>query len=210
MQTTNGSEGFWGRRFLRIGHAGAAAYALPNTLESLALALDLGVDMVEFDVLACRDALVLLHGDDLSHLPGGQGLASEHALEDLRALDLGNGQRIATLAEALDLVKGRALMNVDLKAAGYEAEVLDTLTQKGVMAGVLISSMIPGSLRWVRQLAPAVQTGISYPEDRRNASARPHLQPIVTLAVKLMRQGLPYRILGMLAHAQANATMRYH
>jgi glycerophosphoryl diester phosphodiesterase len=69
-------EGSWSRRCLRIGHAGAAAHAPPNTLKSLALALDLGVDMVEFDVRACRDALVLLHDDDLSHFPGGQGLAS--------------------------------------------------------------------------------------------------------------------------------------
>lgn len=210
MRTSSGAQGFWGERFLRIGHAGAAAHAPPNTLESLALALDLGVDMVEFDVLACTDALVLLHDDDLSHFPGGQGLASEHSLEELGTLDLGGGQRIPSLAEALDLIGGRALMNVDLKAAGYEAEVLGHLGEAGVMADVLISSLLPDSLRLLRQLAPAVQTGFSYPEDRGNASARPHLQPAVTLAVKLIRYVLPYRLLGMMAHAQANAAMLYH
>jgi glycerophosphoryl diester phosphodiesterase len=125
-------------------------------------------------------------------------------------LELGDGQRIPTLAEALDLVKGRALMNVDLKAPGYEAEVLDHLDERGVMADVLISSLFPGSLRQVRQLAPAVQTGISYPEDRRNASARPSLQPVITLVINLMRLALPYRILGMMAYAQADAAMLYH
>lgn len=40
---------------LCIGHAGAGASALPNTLKSLELVLDLGVDMVEFDVRPGRD-----------------------------------------------------------------------------------------------------------------------------------------------------------
>ena len=39
------------RRFLRIGHKGAAALAPENTIGSLAAALEVGVDMVEFDVV---------------------------------------------------------------------------------------------------------------------------------------------------------------
>lgn len=74
----------WPKSFLRIGHAGAGAYAPPNTLKSLALALDLGVDTVEFDVRPCRDALVLLHDDDLSHFDGARGLASQRSYADLR------------------------------------------------------------------------------------------------------------------------------
>lgn len=196
--------------FLRIGHAGAGAYAPPNTLKSLALALDLGVDMVEFDVRPCRDALVLLHDDDLSHFDGARGLASQHSYADLRTIDIGEGERIPTLTEAIGLIKGRALMVVDLKAAGYEADVLAVLHSQDVLADVLISSLIPSSLRKVRRLAPEVKTSISYPEDRFNISKRSYLHPVAKAVLRLMRRMLPYRMSGLMTYAQADALTLFH
>jgi len=65
-------------------------------------------------------------------------------------------------------------------------------------------------LRRVKQVEPGARTGLSYPEDRGNASGKPHLQPAVNAVVALMRFTLPYRILRMMAGAQANAVMLYH
>ena len=48
-------------RMLRIGHRGAAALAPENTIESLRLALELGCDLVEFDVHDLDGTLVLVH-----------------------------------------------------------------------------------------------------------------------------------------------------
>ena len=48
-------------RMLRIGHRGAAALAPENTIESLRLALELGCDLVEFDVHDVDGTLVLVH-----------------------------------------------------------------------------------------------------------------------------------------------------
>jgi hypothetical protein len=50
------------------------------------------------------------------------------------------------LAEALDLLNGRALLNVDIKAAGYEDAVLEMVCAKGMLADVLFSSLIPAIL----------------------------------------------------------------
>ncbi len=199
----------WNKEFLRIGHAGAGALAPPNTLKSLALAIDLGVDMVEFDVRPCRDALILLHDPDLSHL-GGKGLASETSYAEICTLDAGGGERIPTLAQALDLIGSRALMCVDLKGPGYESPVIETLRAKGVLGNILISSLDPGNLREIRRLDAAVRTSISYPEDRSNLSGRSSLQPAVTAALAFMRRVLPFRIMRMMAYAQANATTLYH
>ena len=55
-------------RPLRIGHRGTAALASENTIGSLALALELGCDLVEFDVLDFDGSLVLAHS--LSEVPG--------------------------------------------------------------------------------------------------------------------------------------------
>lgn len=200
----------WERPFLRIGHGGAGGLAPSNTLRSLTLALELGVDMVEFDVRSCRDGLVLLHDDSLAQFGMPQSQASQCSLAELRQLETETGEPILTLTEALELLKGRALINVDLKAAGYEADVLDQVHAQGLSDAVIYSSVIPASLRRVRALDPRARIGLSYPEDRGNASTKPYLKPAVDLAVAGMRLLLPYRILRLMADAQANAVMLYH
>jgi len=48
-------------RPLRIGHRGAAALAPENSLEAIALAVELGCDLVEFDVHTLAGQLVVAH-----------------------------------------------------------------------------------------------------------------------------------------------------
>ena len=199
----------WNRSFLRIGHGGAAAHARANSLRSLAQALEMGVDMVEFDVRPCRDALVLLHDDSLARF-GAVGLASASSLAELGKLPTARGEPIATLAEALDLLRGRALINVDLKATGYEDAVVEQVRCRGMGGDALYSSVYPASLRRVREVEPEARTGLSYPQDRANASGKPHLKPVVNVAVALMRLALPYRVLRMMASARSDAVMLYH
>ncbi len=194
---------------LRVGHGGAAGHARPNSLRSLRLALEMGVDMVEFDVRPCRDGLVLLHDNSLAAF-GLPQLASQTSLEALRSLENIPDGPIATLQEALDLLKGRAQINVDVKDAGYEAAVVEAVTGQGLLGEVLFSSTIPASLQRIRQLAPQAQTGFSYPEDKGNASGNPYLKPAVDLVIAGMRLALPYRVAGLMAAAQANAVMLYH
>jgi glycerophosphoryl diester phosphodiesterase len=188
-------------KMLRIGHSGAGIYAPPNTLRSFERALAFGVDMVEFDVRRCRDALVLIHDKELGASTSGRGNVRDHTLEELRRVDAGEGETIPTLEEAASLIKGRAQMNVDLKESGYEGEVLQVLRKHGVLGDVLISSLIPASLRMVKALAPEVLVGLSYP------STRPYLTPFIRLTPWLMRLTMSWRISGMIAAASADAAM---
>ncbi len=199
----------WNKPFLRIGHGGAAGHAPANSLRSLTLALEMGVDMVEFDVRPCRDALVLIHDDHPASLGTARAI-SACTLDELRSLDTAADDPIATLSEALDLIKGRALLNVDLKAAGYEDAVVEQVCAKGMGGDVLYSSLIPASLKRLKQSDPEARTGFSYPEDRGNASGNPYLKPVVSGALASMRLTLPYRVLAMMKNANANAVMLYH
>jgi len=200
----------WNKPFLKIGHGGASGHASANTLHSLTLALEMGVDVVEFDVRPCRDALVLLHDDNLAKFHNPKGLASQSTLAELRALNTDPNHQIATLTEALDLLKGRSLINIDLKAAGYESAVLAVVRTTGLSSAVIYSSVIPSSLSRIRQEEPGALIGLSYPEDRGDASSKPYLQPVVNTVVAAMRFTLPYRLLSMMSKAHANAVMLYH
>jgi glycerophosphoryl diester phosphodiesterase len=64
-------------RFARVGHRGASALAPENTLQALELAVELGCDMLEFDVLDLADGtLVLAHSNDLREASHGAARAA--------------------------------------------------------------------------------------------------------------------------------------
>lgn len=195
----------WDKPFLRIGHSGAAAYAKPNSLKSIALALEMGVDVVEFDVLPCCDNLVLSH-DNTLHLNGKRIKIGDCKYSDLRMLEGEIEEFTPTLSDAIELIHGCALMNVDLKDRGYEAAVVETLRQKKILGDTMFSTTHATSLLAVRRLVPDAQTSISYPRDRGNAARRPRLKRVILTALRAMKRTLPYRITRIMKRAHANMT----
>lgn len=194
-----------------VGHRGAAALAPQNTLRAFARALALGVDAVELDVRWTADRhLVVIHDEDVSRSTTGSGFVSRMTLAALRALDAGEGERVPTLDEAFVALRGRALVLVDLKVAGYEEQVVRAISDHRLDGDVCVCSLIAGSLRRVHALAPGLFTAFSYPEDTGGASKKRYLQPVVSAVLAAMRTSLPWRIGGMMNAAQASGTMLYH
>lgn len=73
-----------------IGHRGNRAHAPENTLESLAQALELGVDAVEFDLRVSRDGqLVVMHDPTLERTTSATGPISSKTVAELRTIDAG-------------------------------------------------------------------------------------------------------------------------
>lgn len=128
--------------FHRIGHGGASALAPANTLASFDAAVQVGIDMVEFDVRRCRGALVLAH----------------------TLLD-GRRRGVVTLAEALDHLSSRRFagveLNVDLKHTGCEAALLDGLRRHRLLERTLVSSQVPAVLDRLREREPGIRLGVS-------------------------------------------------
>lgn len=191
----------WSKKFLRVGHSGAGALARPNTLESIELAMDLGVDIVEFDVLPCRDELVLSHDERIrSH--GRTVLLKDVCFHELVALD----PSMSKFSDAIDLIQGHALMNVDLKAIGYERRVVEILSEKHAVGTTMFSTTHATSLIRIRDLVTDACTSISYPRDRGNAAKRPRLKPVIMTALRAMKRTLPFRITRIMRRAHANMT----
>jgi glycerophosphoryl diester phosphodiesterase len=99
-----------------IGHRGYAGRAPENTLVSLEAALSAGARAVEFDVrVASCGTPVVIHDETLDRTTDGHGPVGRQTVEQLRTLDAGTwfdpgfaGERIPTLANALDHVAGSA------------------------------------------------------------------------------------------------------
>jgi len=104
---------------LIIGHRGAPLHLPENTLPSFDLAINQGAEMIELDIYSCATGeLVVIHDDRVNRTTNGTGFVIDKTLEELRELDAGEGEKIPTLEEVLNLVRGRVPVNIELKGPG--------------------------------------------------------------------------------------------
>ncbi len=197
---------------LRIGHRGAASLAPENTLRALRAAVEHGVDLVEFDVLDLRRGpLVLAHSDRLDELSHGaaSGSVRDRSLEELRAV----APELPTLDDALAYFVDEAQevgLHVDLKLTTRLDELCASLARFGVEGRTVVSSFHVPSLHAVARLAPSVQIGFTFPEDRLGVSRRPRLQSLVGQGLSAARVAVPRLLPRMVARAGAGALMLQH
>lgn len=106
-------------------HRGNSRYFPENTLTAFRSAIELGVDMVEFDVHMTKDGvLIVMHDHQVDRTTDGTGLIREKTLAEIKALDAGSwkgeefaGERVPTFKEFLELFKDQKdmLFNIELK-----------------------------------------------------------------------------------------------
>ena len=137
--------------FLKIGHRGAAGYEPENTLRSFKKAIELGVDMIELDVHRTNDdKIVVIHDETVDRTTQGTGKVGEMTLAEILELDAGLGEKVPTLDEAIDSVREKVPIDIEVKDAGL-SEALGELLAKKMSAGAkaedfVISSFMPGEL----------------------------------------------------------------
>lgn len=107
----------------KIGHRGAKGHLAENTLESITLALEFGVDAIEIDVHKCKSGeLVVIHDFTLDRTTDGQGEVASTSLEELKMLKVSKKFKIPLLTEVLDLIQGKCWINIELKGLNTAAE----------------------------------------------------------------------------------------
>jgi glycerophosphoryl diester phosphodiesterase len=184
--------------FARVGHRGASALAPENTLRALELAVELGCDMLEFDVLDLVDGtLVLAHSNALREVSHGaaRGRVRRRSLAALRRV----APELPTLDDALafcaDRLPGVGLQ-VDLKRRGFERAVVEALRRHAVLERSWVSGFDAESLRRVGAIEPSLPRSYTMPRTRwRTAS---------------IRASLPRRLPALLARARAAAATLHH
>jgi glycerophosphoryl diester phosphodiesterase len=199
-------------QFARVGHRGASALAPENTLAAFELAVELGCDMLEFDVLDLVDGtLVLAHSNDLREVSHGaaRGRVRSRSLEGLRRAAPG----LPTLDEALEFFTERlpgVVLQFDLKRRGAEAGVVAAIHRYGVLDRSWVSTFDAGSLRRISELEPELTRSYTLPRDRFGISKRGPLAPVVRGALSSLGASLPRRLPVLLARARATAATLHH
>lgn len=120
-----------------MAHRGFSGRYPENTMLAFEKAIEVGADVIEFDVrLSGDDHLVISHDQTLvKALEGGHGRAvAELTLAELQETDLGMGQRMPTLEDVVAGCGGRIGMNIQIKQRG---EIFDRAIACCRDAGIL-------------------------------------------------------------------------
>ena len=147
-------------RPLRIGHRGAATLGPANTLASFRLALETGVDLIEFDVVS----------------KPGSGLVVSHSVREIQP-------ETPPLHEVLRFFVDEAPdtgVHLDLKQAGRESDVVEALRRFGLSERAFVSSVFASTSRRISALGGA-RVGITIPRSAFKISEDGRSAPIARI-----------------------------
>ena len=126
---------------LKIGHRGAPRNEPENTLRSFKKALSLNVVMIECDAHLTKDGqVVVIHDPTVERTTNGKGKVKGFTLKEIKRLDAGKGEKIPTLEEIVKLVKGKCMLNLDVKDTRVIDKVVEVITKFKFAAKTFISA----------------------------------------------------------------------
>lgn len=147
--------------FLKVGHRGAKAYEIENTLESFKKAIELGANAIELDVRLSGDGKIIIsHDDNLKKVFGTEVSVNTASLKELKEL---TGNKILSLEEALQFIDGKVeKILIELKEIGHEKKVLEIIKKENMLGKVIVVSFHENALSNVRELNKKIETGLIY------------------------------------------------
>lgn len=144
-----------------IAHRGASTHEPENTLRALDRAISMGATMLEVDVRLSSDGHpVIIHDDDLSRTTNGSGRVRDLTLEQIKRFDAGRGEKVPTLAEVVDLARGRVELYLELKGQLTPAPTVKTLHTAGLADQAIVNSFHSCLLQEVKSIDPVVRSSM--------------------------------------------------
>lgn len=160
-----------------IAHRGYSSRFPENTLAAFRGAVDAGAQMIELDVTLSKDRhLIVIHDTTVDRTTDGSGTVGTLTLAQLARLDAGSwfdprfkGERLPTLGQVLDAVKGRVMVNIEIKPEAFEPDgppdsierqVLALVREKAMGDDVLVSSFDWRVLENLHRLDPGIALGL--------------------------------------------------
>ena len=166
-------------------HRGASGVAPENTIAAYEEALKGGAEMIEIDVQMTIDKKIICYHDfKLGRTAKGQKPISRLPLKYLRKLDVGSwfdrffqSERIITLDEAIDLIRDRAYLNIEIKSNKKEnnkdkaRRIYEIVKEKNYLPYTLFASFDMGLISELKQQDPSIHiAGIKIPGNDTPAS----------------------------------------
>lgn len=139
-----------------IAHRGGLKHAPENTLAAFRNGISQGAQALEFDVQMTKDnVLVVIHDETVDRTTDGSGTVGEMTLDEMRALDAGDGEAVPTFEEVVELGKaGGVTLLPEAKSPalypGMAAQMLEQLQAADYLDRSIIQSFDADALEALR------------------------------------------------------------
>jgi glycerophosphoryl diester phosphodiesterase len=177
-------------RPLRIAHRGASTVAPENTIAAFRAALGVGVDLVEFDVVALETGELVV-----AHSP-------REVISETPSLD-------EALRFFVDEAPGVGL-HLDLKLTERERDVVEAVRRHGLSERTFVSSYYFGTARSIGALDGGIRIGFTVPRRIFRISEHGGSAPIARIALRLLRWLTPLLVGPLLKATRATALVLHH
>jgi glycerophosphoryl diester phosphodiesterase len=179
---------------LVFAHRGANSFAPENSLQAFEEAIRINCHGIEMDVrLTGSGDLVIFHDRSLYRMTGQKGSVHQLETETIRKYYLnGNAKyKIPTLNEALDLIRNKAIINLEIKrefsrSNGFEEKIIKILKDFNLKDNIIVSSYNPLVLKKIAAIASYLHLGFIY---------RSRTQKIMTIGTSLKSLHVNFRTL---------------
>ena len=149
-------KGFEMKKTMIIAHRGASSLARENTTESFKKAIEIGVDMVEFDVRRTKDQALIVHHDELM---AGKPV-KELTYDEISKMTIRQRFSVPTFEEVLKCTSGKIKLDVEIKEEGYEKEVVELLLRYFKKDEFVITSFLDSCIKKIKDDYPDINAGL--------------------------------------------------
>ncbi len=140
-----------------IAHRGASGLVeFDNSIESFKKAIELGADMVEFDVRRTKDDVLIAFHDPFLNDKKISELEYKEILEKTKR----EGYKVPTVKEVVKLCKGKIDLDIELKEKGYEKELIQLVVPQLDYDEFMMKSFKDEVVKSINELDPKIETGL--------------------------------------------------
>ena len=171
-----------------VAHRGGRVWAPENTLAAFRKSVELGADGIELDIHRCKTGeLIVIHDETVDRTTDGTGFVKDMTLPQLRELSAGakwapasqlrklsagityssefKKEKLPLLTEVFDLVKGKLLINIEIKNApidypGIEDDLIVLLKKYPHSDKIMVSSFDHDVIHRFHEKAPQYKCAI--------------------------------------------------
>lgn len=160
------------KNIIITGHRGAAGLAPENTLASIQLAIELGVDRIEIDVQQTKDnKIIVIHDRTLRRTTTGHGFIKNLTYDEILQFSAGYkfnkfyiNEKVPTLEQVIDLIDGKVELLIETKYSymyypNIERHIINIIKNKDARDWCKVISFNDRALFRINKLDDSIRLG---------------------------------------------------
>ena len=141
-----------------IAHRGASALVkFENTMEAFNKAIELGAPVMEFDVRITKDNIMISYHDD--SISNGKKIR-DLTYEEIQVHANSKGFSIPKVEEILKISRDKIMLDIELKEAGYEKEVIKLVKKYLRYDEFVMKSFLDEVIITIKKIDANIRTGL--------------------------------------------------